>query len=130
VSKPTLLIVEDVKKLREGLRALLADEFDVIAEAEDGQQAVDLYREHEPQAVVMDIVMPKLSGVEATELITNEFPHAKIVMLSGLKDENIVLAALDAGATDYLFKPVEADKLKALLREVVTDGNRNKAQVP
>ena len=130
MTKPTLLIVEDVKRLREELCNLLQDEFNVVAEASDGQQAVELYRKHEPQAVVMDIVMPRLSGIEATTQIVAEYSNAKIVVLSGLRDENTVLASLHAGAIDYLFKPVEMDKLKALLKEILKVESQNKAQAP
>jgi len=130
VTKPTLLIVEDVKKLREDLRARLIEDFDVVGEAADGVEAVELFRELEPNLVVMDIVMPRLSGIEATTEILAEFPRAKIVILSGLRDEGIVLSALQAGAIDYFFKPVEIDRLKQLLQDLVTDGNQSKAQVP
>ncbi len=128
--KPTVLIAEDVKKFREELHDLLAVEFDVVAAATDGMEAVDLFRELQPELVVMDIVMPRLSGIEATAQIMREFPRAKIIILSGLTDENIVLQALQAGASDYLFKPADGEKLKQLLLEYSRDGNRSKAQVP
>lgn len=128
--KPTVLIAEDVKKFRDELQALLADDFSVVALATNGLEAVELYRQHKPSLVVMDIVMPKLSGIEATTQILGEFPRAKVVILSGLQDENIVLSALQAGAIDYLFKPVEGEKLKALLGDYAKDESRSKAQVP
>lgn len=119
-----------MKRLRESLCELLQEEFDIVAQAADGREAVEMYRKHEPAAVVMDVVMPHLSGIEATAHILAEYPRAKIVILSGLRDENVVRQALEEGATDYLFKPVEADKLKSLLRELTTNESRNTAQVP
>lgn len=112
---PKVLIVDDVKKFRDEIRLALEAEFEIVAEAADGLAAVEAYRKHRPDLVVMDIVMPKLSGIEATRILMEEPDPPKIVIVSGLKDDHIVLQALQAGAIDYLFKPVDAQKLCAVL---------------
>ena len=114
--KPSILIVEDVKKIRDDLRSVLEGEFTVVAEAADGVAAVEAYKRFRPKLVVMDVVMPKMSGIEATTLILQEPNPPLVVMLSGLKDESIVMQALQAGAVDYLFKPIDADRLREILR--------------
>lgn len=116
--KPSVLIVEDVKKIRDELRSVLQGEFAVVAEAADGAAAIEAYNRFKPKLVVMDVVMPKMSGIEATRLILQSAgtDPPLVVMLSGLKDESVVMQALQAGAVDYLFKPIEGDKLREILR--------------
>lgn len=114
--KPSVLIVEDVKKIRDDLRSVLEGQFTVVAEAADGLAAVEAHTRFRPKIVVMDVVMPKMSGIEATRIIMQQPNPPLVVMLSGLKDESIVLQALQAGAVDYLFKPIEGDKLCEILR--------------
>lgn len=114
--KPTLIIVDDVKLLREELRHQLSKEFEIVAEAANGTEALEAYRAFRPQLLVMDVVMPKMSGIEATRLImSGPSPYPKIVIVSGMKEESIVLQALEAGACDYLFKPVDLEKLRQVL---------------
>ena len=97
--KPTVIIVDDVRRLREELKAALEAEFTILAEAADGAQAVDACRKHSPQLVVMDVVMPNLSGIEATRQILSGPTPPKVIMLSGLKDEKVVLS--DAGVARF-----------------------------
>lgn len=113
--KPTVLIVDDVRHFREELKVVLEGEFTVVAQAADGIQAVEACRRHSPQLVVMDVVMPNLSGIDATRRIMEGPTPPKVVMLSGLKDEKVVMEALLAGASDYLFKPVDPEKLRKVL---------------
>lgn len=115
--KPTLIIADDVKMLRDGLRRILTADFEIVAEAADGVEVLEVYKKFRPQLIVMDVVMPRMSGIEAARLIlSGPGPHPKIVMVSGLKEEMVVLQALEAGASDYLFKPVDPDKLRAVLQ--------------
>jgi two-component system, chemotaxis family, chemotaxis protein CheY len=115
--KPTLIIVEDSQALREELVRGLEGDFEILAAEENGLQAVEACRAHRPQLVLMDIVMPKLSGIEATHRILTELPHPpKVIILSGLKDEGVVFQALSAGASDYLIKPCEVKKVAQVLR--------------
>lgn len=115
--KPTLIIAEDSEILREELVRGLKGDFEIVAAEPDGLAAFEACRTHRPQLLLMDVVMPRLSGIEATLRIMSELPQPpKVVILSGLKDEGIVFQALSAGAVDYLIKPFEVKKIAQVLR--------------
>ena len=101
-----IVLVDDHEVMREGLRLLLEKEpdFQVVGEASDGREAMEIVREVEPDVVVMDVGMPELNGVEAAGQITKQVPHCKIVALSMHSDKRFVLAMFQAGATGYLPK--------------------------
>src|SRR4051812_36137706 len=115
--KPTLIIIDDMQSIRLGMRQALQNDFEIVAEGSDGQEAIELCRQHAPQLMVIDVVMPKMSGIEATRQILENrlIPHPKIIVVSGLKDDSVVLQALEAGVCDYLFKPVDTDRLRKVL---------------
>ncbi|MCB0406288.1 MAG: response regulator [Bdellovibrionales bacterium] len=126
--KPTLIIADDLEEIREKLYNALLEEFEILADVENGQKAVEAVRRYRPQLVLMDVVMPVLSGIEAVRILHAENPESpKFVMLSGLKEESVVLQALQAGASEYLFKPVEPKKLKEVLWNLVRAQLRAKA---
>ena len=118
--KITVLLVEDHTIVRKGLRALLDGESDVavIAEAEDGREAVRLTQQRRPDVIVMDISMPGLNGLEATRQITTQFPDAKVLILTRHADESYVLAILQAGAVGYIVKKAAPTELTAAIRAV------------
>jgi DNA-binding NarL/FixJ family response regulator len=101
-----LLLVDDHRMMREGLRSLLEAEggFEVVAEADNGRDAVTKTRALEPDVVVMDLGMKELNGVEATRQIRAEFPRIPVVVLSTYAHEEYVLSALEAGASAYVLK--------------------------
>lgn len=118
------MIADDHALVRSGLRALLErdGEFQVIAEAVDGSEAVDLALLHKPDVILLDVAMPRLSGPDAAQSISQKLPAARIVMLSMHSDEAYVLRALKAGARGYLLKASpEADVLAAI--RAVAAGN-------
>lgn len=80
---------------------------EVVGEAGDGMQAVQLFRQLKPELTTMDITMPKLNGVEAVKLIHKEDPIARIVMVTAIGQQAIINEALEAGASDFLLKPFE-----------------------
>jgi two-component system response regulator NreC len=104
--KTSILIAEDHAILREGLRALLSrsSELEVIGEAEDGQEAVNLARQFKPDIILMDLSMPNMNGTEAIRTIKRHNPVIKIIALTVHKTEEYVRATLDAGATGYILK--------------------------
>ncbi len=113
-----VLLADDHKLMRSGLRILLqqSERFDVVGEADDGREAVNLFNSLHPDVAVMDVGMPRLNGVEAAGQITAAHPEAAIVMLSMHSDESYVLRALKAGARAYLLKDsAEADLARAIL---------------
>ncbi|TAK67376.1 MAG: response regulator transcription factor [Bacteroidetes bacterium] len=104
--KPQILLADDHQLMREGLRKLLEEKKigDVIAEAENGSEAMRLTRERSPNIVIMDVSMPDINGIEATRQIKLEFPLIKIIALSMHTDERRVLEMLQAGASAYVLK--------------------------
>jgi len=117
-SKIRVLLADDHEILRQGLAGLLEEEPDreVVAQASDGQTAVELALRTEPDVVVMDVTMPRLSGVEATRRISAELPHVRIIGLSMHEQEEMAQAMREAGATAYLPKGDSSDALIATIR--------------
>jgi len=118
-----ILLADDHTVVRKGLRLLLENQpgFVVIAEAANGREAVALADEHKPDAVVMDVGMPILNGIEAARQITNNLPETAVVFLSMHSDEAYVLKALKAGARAYLLKDsAEPDLINAI--KAVSEG--------
>ena len=118
-----ILIADDHAVVREGLIALLCRETDleIVAEATNGQEAVELFRQHKPNVVLMDLRMPQMNGVEATAAICREFPDARIVLLTTSEDPLDIHDALHAGAKRYLVKGGTRDALLQTIRAVHTD---------
>jgi len=115
-----VLLADDHKMMREGLRAMLDSlpDVEVIAEAEDGQQALELAHRLKPDMVVMDVAMPKLNGMEATRRIKADLPKIKILALSMHSDRQFVVGMLRAGASAYLLKDCAFRELATAIREV------------
>jgi len=117
MSAVRILVADDHTIIRSGLRVLLErqPEFQVVGEAADGRQAVELARSLRPDVVMLDIAMPNLNGIEAARQICGELPRAAVVILSMHADEGYVLKALKAGARGYLLKDsAEADIIEAV----------------
>ncbi len=115
-----ILLADDHTVLRQGLRLLLErqPEFQVIGEASDGRQAIEMAEAGHPDVVVLDIGMPRLNGIEAARQITAKFPQTAIVILSMHTDESYLLQALKAGARAYLLKDSADADLIAAIRAV------------
>jgi len=122
-SGPTrVLIADDHDLIRQALRTIIDDEPDmqVVGEAVDGEQAVTLALELRPDAVVMDIQMPKLSGVEATKLIKDQLPDAIILVLTVHDSNEYILRILEAGATGYLTKGIISKEIPVAIRSAIS----------
>jgi two-component system chemotaxis response regulator CheY len=111
-----LVIVDDAPFIREVLKHIFTGtEITVVGEAQDGEEAVSLVRKVKPHVVLMDIVMPKKSGIEATAEILKDSPHVKVVACSTNDQNSMVMRALEAGCCNYVVKPFKAeDVLKAV----------------
>jgi len=120
----SLLLVDDQKLLREGIRVLLDREEDltIVGEAEDGQEAVDLYAELRPDVVLMDIQMPKVDGVTAIRGIHGADPRAKVIILTTFDIDEYVFEGMRAGALGYLLKTMSSDELASAVRTVHLGG--------
>jgi DNA-binding NarL/FixJ family response regulator len=115
-----IMLAEDHILVREGTRELLDRERDlqVVAEAGDGEEAVRLVIECDPDVVIMDIAMPKLNGIEATKQIKEISPTTAVLVLTAYDDDEYVFALLEAGAAGYLLKDVSTGKLIEAIRAV------------
>jgi two-component system chemotaxis response regulator CheY len=114
-----VMIVDDALFMRNILKDICGRAgFEVVAEADNGETALELYREHHPELVTMDIVMPKRSGIEALQDIMAEDPQARVVMVSALGQDALVLEAVEAGARDFIVKPFREEKVVDTIRRV------------
>src|SRR6478735_8074365 len=119
MEKISVLLADDHIVVRQGLRALLMAEEDIniVGEADNGRQAVQLAKKLLPDVVVMDIAMPVLNGLEATRQITRTIPSTKVLVLSSYSDDEYVQQLTEAGAAGYLIKQTAATDLLKAIRE-------------
>ncbi|WP_096202419.1 response regulator transcription factor [Bacillus sp. FJAT-45350] len=119
-----IVIIDDHQLFREGVKRILAMEpgLEVVAEGEDGSQAMGLVEEHQPDVVLMDINMPKVNGVEATRELIKAYPNVKVLILSIHDDETYVTHVLKTGASGYLLKEMDADSLIEAVKVVGSGG--------
>ena len=123
-----LLIVDDAPFIREVITtAFSGTEFTVIGEAHDGEAAILRARELRPEVILMDIVMPKKSGIEAAAEIMRERPLTKIIACSTIEQDSMVLRALDAGCCGYVTKPFKSEDLLKAVRSAAATIQREKS---
>ena len=118
--KIRVLIVDDIPETRENLRKLLYFETDieVVAAAVDGQDGIKLAKEYQPHVVLMDINMPGLDGIAATEAISQEVPFSQVIMMSVQGESDYLRRSMLAGARQFLIKPFSGDELVSTIRRV------------
>ena len=116
----TVLLAEDHMVVREGFRKMLEleDDFEIVAEAPDGRQAVAMAKKFHPDVVLMDIAMPLLNGLEATRQMLKALPVTKVLMLSAHSDDAYVSNATESGAVGFLLKQTSAHDVCRAIREV------------
>jgi len=117
----TVLLVDDHEVVRQGVRFFLETnpDFTVVAEADSGLSAVKMAEEHVPDVVLMDLIMPKMGGVEATRRIKDISPRTQIVVLTSYHDDEHIFPALQAGAVSYILKDVRMEELAEAIRRAV-----------
>lgn len=120
-----IVIIDDHQLFREGVKRILEFEksFQVVAEGNDGCEALQLVEEHHPDVVLMDINMPETNGIDATRQLVEKYPDSKVIMLSIHDDENYVTHALKTGACGYLLKEMDADALIEAVKVVAAGGS-------
>jgi len=119
-----VLIADDASFMRQMIREIIEPEgHEVVGEATNGIEAIDLFNELSPDLVTMDIVMPKRSGIDAVKAILAEHPTACVVMCSALGQETLVMEALQAGARDFIVKPFKPDSVIATISKILEKGD-------
>jgi DNA-binding NarL/FixJ family response regulator len=123
-----IMVVDDHHIVRQGLVALIGTlpGMQVVAQASDGEQAIDLYRTHRPDITLMDLRLPNKNGVDAIAQIREEFPAARIIVLTTFDGDEDIYRALQAGAKGYLLKGMNADELTEAIRAV----HAGKSRIP
>ncbi len=114
-----ILIVDDAAFMRMSIRSILEKNgFQAVGEAENGMTAVSKYKELKPDIVTMDITMPDMSGLEALKLIMEHDPNAKVVMLSAMGQQEMVMEAIMAGAKSFIVKPFKEEHVIMTLNKL------------
>lgn len=116
-----VMVVDDHGMVRKGLITYLknAPDLEVVAEARDGQEAVDLCSDIQPDVILMDLIMPELNGVAATRLIRKRYPQTQVVALTSFHEKELIQDAINAGAISYLLKNVSGDELAQAIRSAL-----------
>lgn len=119
-----ILICDDSAFMRMMLRKVLVDKgHEVVGEAGDGLQAVQMYRQLSPDLTTMDITMPKMDGIEAVRHIHEENPLARIIMVTAIGQRSVITDALMAGASDFIVKPFEPAQVSETIEKVLSQNN-------
>ncbi len=114
-----ILVVDDAEFLRVRITKMLTGNGHEVMEADNGAKAVAKYRENRPDAVLMDVTMPEMDGLAALKEIRSGDPNARVVMLTALGQESVVLEAIKSGARDFVVKPFEPDRVLAAMKRAL-----------
>ncbi len=119
-----ILIVDDARLMRNIIKGILVEALDCsVIEARDGAEAVELYKEHAPDVVTMDVTMERLDGVQAAKDILSYDNKANILVVTSMGQENLLKQCLEAGVRDFIIKPFSKDRIKnAVVRALKTSG--------
>lgn len=117
---PTVLVVDDTLFMRVAISNMFSEwGYEVVGKASNGKEAVEMYRELQPDLVTMDVTMPVMSGIAAVKRIIPEFPNAKIIMITALGQHKLICEAIESGAKDFITKPFEPQMLRAAADQLV-----------
>ncbi|NJD59620.1 MAG: MinD/ParA family protein, partial [Anaerolineae bacterium] len=130
--KIRVVIVDDISETRENIRKLLQFEPDVevVGVARTGHEAIDISKDVKPDVILMDINMPDMDGIAATEIIRKNVPFTQIVILSIQNDPNYMRRAMLAGARDFLTKPPTIDELNSAIRRAGANAHEERLKIP
>ena len=116
----SVLIVDDSPVMRSMLAKFFTDNgFQVLGQASDGVEAIEMFERLNPDIMTLDIIMPKMRGTEVLENIMERYPDAKVVMASSVSDARTVMKCLKIGAKQYILKPYDAEKVMAAIRKAL-----------
>lgn len=115
-----VLLVDDAAFMRMRCARLLQEEGHEVLEAANGREAVEVYQAHRPDAVLMDITMPEMDGLEALRAIRAIDPQARVAMLTAMGQQAIVIEAIKSGARDFVVKPFERERVLAAVAKLIS----------
>ncbi|MDP5273451.1 response regulator [Chengkuizengella axinellae] len=116
-----ILIVDDAAFMRMMIKDILSKNgYEVVGEANDGSQAIEKYKELQPDLVTMDITMPEMDGIEALKEIKKIDPNSKVIMCSAMGQQAMVIDAIQAGAKDFIVKPFQADRVIEAIKKTLS----------
>lgn len=115
----TILIADDAAFMRMRCSQLVRELGHEVLEANDGVEAVELYKQHKPDAVLMDITMPVMDGMEALKEILELDPQAKIAMVTAMGQQQVIMEAIKMGAKDFVVKPFDVDRIQTAIWKLV-----------
>lgn len=118
----TIMLVDDAAFVRLALEKILTENnYEVIAQASNGTEAIQMYKDAKPELVIMDITMPEMSGIDAVRAIKEYDPSAKIIMCSAMGQQSKILDAMTAGASDFIVKPYKEDRVISAVKKALGD---------
>ena len=123
--KINILIVEDEKEIREGVSEYLAEVGYSVISAEDGMQAIELFKNNKIDLVILDIMLPKINGLDVLKQIRNQHINCPVILLTAKDEISDKVTGLDYGADDYITKPFAIDELLARIRSIQRRMNNN-----
>ena len=116
----TILLVDDATIMRMMLKKLLSESgYEIVGEAENGQKALEKYKELKPRLVIMDITMPEMNGIQATKAIKEFDSSALIIMCSAMGQQSMVIESIQAGARDFIVKPFQNDRVLEAVAKII-----------
>ena len=117
-----VMLVDDHNVVRSGLATFLSayEDFELVGEAKNGLEAIQLCRTHKPDVILMDLMMPEMDGIAATRAILADYPEIKIIAMTSFEEEKLVQGVLSAGAISYLIKNVSSEELAKAIRDAAS----------
>lgn len=116
------LIVDDAAIMRLRLREILEPRYEIVAEAGDGNEAIEMYDRYKPDFITLDISMPNTNGMEALEILMQRTPPPRVIIVSAVGQQRLVIKALQGGAKDFVIKPFESPRVLKAVERVMSNG--------
>ncbi len=125
MKKTTFVITDDAIFMRTLLRRIIeqSEEYEVLGEASNGREAIEAAHKHQPDILTLDITMPEMDGIQAVPEILKVSPHTKIIMVSAMGQQTMVIEAIKQGAKDFVVKPFDKSRVYQSIRNVLSMGN-------
>lgn len=112
------MIVDDAAFMRLNLKNILKDDYEIVGEAQNGKEAVEMYQELKPDIVTMDITMPVMDGLEAIRAIKDIDVNAQIIVCSAMGQQKMIIEAIEAGARDFIVKPFKEERVIEAVKKI------------